>query len=152
MSAALIAAARAVLARWDSPQWEWVQQSPTADLMHALRAALAAAPEQRPVGELIRGDGGAWRFTCGDHLLAIYSMPAGTHQLYAAAQAPAAPIAPTQAPLTEAFVSQVVRLTQPHLDDTCKAWGQEFAQCKFWLDAERAVLAAAGIGAQEQKP
>jgi len=38
---ALRAAAQAVLDRWDSPQWEWIKQGPTADLMHALRAALA---------------------------------------------------------------------------------------------------------------
>jgi hypothetical protein len=33
-------AAQAVLDRWDSPQWEWAKQGPTADLMAALRAAL----------------------------------------------------------------------------------------------------------------
>ena len=35
------AAAKAVLHRWDSPQWEWVKHGPTADLMHDLRRALA---------------------------------------------------------------------------------------------------------------
>ena len=41
---ALRAAAQAVLDRWDSPQWEWTKHGPTADLMHALRAALAQQP------------------------------------------------------------------------------------------------------------
>jgi hypothetical protein len=45
-------AAIAVLARWDSPQWEWSVQSPTADLMQALRAALAA-----PEPKICRDDG-----------------------------------------------------------------------------------------------
>lgn len=34
-------AAQAVLDRWDSPAWEWSRQGPTAELMAALRAALA---------------------------------------------------------------------------------------------------------------
>lgn len=41
---ALIAVARAaqpVLARWDSPQWEWTKHGPTADLMNDLRSAIA---------------------------------------------------------------------------------------------------------------
>jgi len=41
-------AAQAVLDRWNSPHWEWVKNGPTADLMHALREALAA-PMQEPV-------------------------------------------------------------------------------------------------------
>ena len=41
MTDALRKAAQAVLDRWDSPQWEWSTQGPTADLMQALRAALA---------------------------------------------------------------------------------------------------------------
>ena len=41
-------AAQAVLERWDSPSWSWSEKSPTADLMAALRTALAQ-PEQEPV-------------------------------------------------------------------------------------------------------
>ena len=48
------------------------------------------------------------------------------------------PAAPAQAP-TDEFVYRVVRSVQPHLDDTCKAWGQEFAQCKYWLDAAHGI-------------
>ena len=40
-------AAEAVLERWDSPAWEWMKQGPTAELMAALRAALAA-PRPEP--------------------------------------------------------------------------------------------------------
>lgn len=50
---ALEQAARAVLARWDSPQWDWNAEGPTADLMHALRAALDAGQVQ-PVAYRIR--------------------------------------------------------------------------------------------------
>lgn len=39
---ALRKAGGAVVARWDSPRWEWAQQGPTADLIAELRAALAA--------------------------------------------------------------------------------------------------------------
>lgn len=38
---ALRIAALAVLDRWDSPNWKWLGYGPTADLMSALRAALA---------------------------------------------------------------------------------------------------------------
>ena len=53
MSDALRQAAQAVLDRWDSPQWEWRQHGPTADLMAALRAALAQppAPTAQPATE-----------------------------------------------------------------------------------------------------
>jgi len=44
-------AAKAVVDRWDSPAWEWSQQGPTADLIAALRKALAQ-PEQEPVAWL----------------------------------------------------------------------------------------------------
>jgi hypothetical protein len=44
-------AAKAVVDRWDSPKWEWRDQGPTADLMAALRTALAQ-PEQGPVAKL----------------------------------------------------------------------------------------------------
>lgn len=44
MTEALQQAAQAVLDRWDSPQWEWRQHGPTADLMADLRAALAQPP------------------------------------------------------------------------------------------------------------
>lgn len=37
--------AQAVLDRWNSPTWQWYNQGPTADLMNAMRDALAATPE-----------------------------------------------------------------------------------------------------------
>ena len=52
MTEALRQAARAVLDRWDSPQWEWVKHGPTADLIADLRAALAQ-PVQQPGAEPI---------------------------------------------------------------------------------------------------
>ncbi len=39
-------AARAVLKRWDSPHGDWSQEGSTAELMAALRAALAASEAQ----------------------------------------------------------------------------------------------------------
>jgi hypothetical protein len=41
-------AARAVLKRWDSPQWDWTQEGSTAGLMADLRAALAADEAREP--------------------------------------------------------------------------------------------------------
>lgn len=38
----LQSAAQAVLDQWDSPAWEWQRRGPTAELMAAMRAALAA--------------------------------------------------------------------------------------------------------------
>jgi hypothetical protein len=42
----LQAAAQAVIDRWNSPKWEWDKQGPTADLIHALREAIAAQADQ----------------------------------------------------------------------------------------------------------
>ncbi|MFY7913575.1 MAG: hypothetical protein ACOVPA_02800 [Rubrivivax sp.] len=53
MSAKLQDAARAVLARWDSPQWEWSYHGPTAGLMADLRAALAADEAREPLSQRI---------------------------------------------------------------------------------------------------
>lgn len=49
-------AAQAVLDRWDSPQWKWAQQGPTADLMADLRRALDSSTQPAPspaVAELV---------------------------------------------------------------------------------------------------
>ena len=76
-------AAQAVLDRWNSPQWDWGTQGPTADLMSALRAALAScdapavtvsdlwqpiktAPKDGRlilVGDLFMSDEGKWEQT-----------------------------------------------------------------------------------------
>jgi hypothetical protein len=86
-------AAAAVLARWDSPQWELTQHGPTADLMHVLRAELAqpAAPDVQPV---------AWIDKHGniDRGLDAILSPDGWVPLYAAAQA----AQPAPQPLSEA--------------------------------------------------
>lgn len=44
---ALRKAAQAVVDRWDSPQWKWAKQGPTADVINDLRAALSAKEESR---------------------------------------------------------------------------------------------------------
>jgi hypothetical protein len=44
-------AAQAVLDRWDSPQWEWLEKGPTAVLMASLRKALAEPVQAEPVVE-----------------------------------------------------------------------------------------------------
>lgn len=63
--------------------------------------APAAVPAE-PVGVLIRGEGGAWHFSCGDCLLALYAMPQGEHLLYATP-----PPEPTPAPTAAVEVEQV---------------------------------------------
>jgi hypothetical protein len=40
----------------------------------------------QPVGKLIRGEGGAFRYSFGDDLLAVYALPPGEHSLYATQQ------------------------------------------------------------------
>lgn len=62
----LRAAAQAVLNRWDSPQWQWAWQSPTADLMRDLREALAAAPAQQPAQPLTEAQIDAMRRAAAD--------------------------------------------------------------------------------------
>ena len=49
-------AAQAVLHRWDSPRWDWAKQGPTADLIAALRAAMASplAPAVTPACPLCK--------------------------------------------------------------------------------------------------
>lgn len=47
-------------------------------------------------------------------------------------------------PLTGKHISAVVRSVQPNLSTTCKAWGELYEECRYWLAAERAH----GIGEQ----
>ncbi len=42
-------------------------------------------------------------------------------------------------PLSDAFVYKVVRSVQPNLADTCKAWAEQFYECKYWLDAAHGI-------------
>lgn len=49
-------------------------------------AAQQAQAEAVPVGVLHRGEGGAFHYGFGDHLLAVYALPPGDHDLYAAPQ------------------------------------------------------------------
>ena len=51
---------------------------------------------------------------------------------------------PTQAqagavPLTDEFVNKVVRSKQPHLDTDTPAWGKNFEECKYWLEAASGI-------------
>jgi len=124
-------AAAAVLARWDSPQWEWTQHGPTADLMHVLRAELAqpAAPDVQPV---------AWIDKHGniDRGLDAILSPDGWIPLYAAAQA-----APQ--PLSDSQIRTASR--DAHISYCLKPNG--VYEVEFARLIERAVLAAAGITA-----
>ncbi len=64
----------------------------------------------------------------------FYPSPA---QAYAAGSLAAAPA--VRAPLTEAHVAAVVRSVQPCLSDESKAWRNQSAECRYWLEADRAV-------------
>jgi len=43
------------------------------------------------------------------------------------------------APLTSQHVDAVVRSVQPNLDAGCKAWRELSEQCRYWLEAARAL-------------
>lgn len=47
-------AAQAVLDRWDSPQWEWSTQGPTADLMANLRRAVEQREQRDALLEALK--------------------------------------------------------------------------------------------------
>ena len=66
-------AAQAVLDRWDSPEWEWTKQSPTADLMHGLRTAIAAQAARPNIPP-----GWESSYAIGDLLLAVTNWKAST--------------------------------------------------------------------------
>ncbi|MBP7568105.1 MAG: hypothetical protein KA795_19075 [Burkholderiaceae bacterium] len=58
----------------------------------------------------------------------------------AACTCPSCAAAPAvRAPLTEAHVAAVVRSVQPCLSDESKAWRNQSAECRYWLEADRAV-------------
>ena len=62
MSNQLAEAAQAVIERWDCPLWDWEMEGPTADLIHALRQALAAHEAAKPEqDEPLRADAARWR-------------------------------------------------------------------------------------------
>ena len=42
-------------------------------------------------------------------------------------------------PVTDEHVSAVVRSVQPHLSTECKAWVELTEQCRYWLEAQRAL-------------
>ena len=42
-------------------------------------------------------------------------------------------------PPSDVFVYKVVRSVQPNLADTCKAWAEQFYECKYWLDAAHGI-------------
>ena len=46
---------------------------------------------------------------------------------------------PQRKPLTDEFVGKVVRSKQPNLDIDSKAWKNEFAECKYWLEAAHSI-------------
>ena len=64
-------AAEAVLERWDSPAWEWMKQGPTAELMAALRARLAA-PRPEPAFWRYKGNPPIWDRHKGEWLDHFY--------------------------------------------------------------------------------
>ncbi len=66
MDKALQQAAQAVLDRWNSPKWDWHKQGPTADLMHALQAAIAQPAQPSSITENIRNAAINWPQFLGD--------------------------------------------------------------------------------------
>lgn len=46
----------------------------------------ANAISEAPVGVLIRGNGGAFSFSCGEFVLSLYQQPKGDHQLFTESQ------------------------------------------------------------------
>jgi hypothetical protein len=128
-------AAQAVLDRWDSPQWEWVRHSPTADLMHALRAAIAAQPApDAPVATVVKS--GASRQWMSERL---GGLPDGMYSLYLSSAAPIAQqAAPAQArqPLTD---EQIRKICDP------AAWWMQPSES--FIVVARAIEAAHGISA-----
>jgi len=68
-------AAKAVVERWDTPDWEWRDQGPTADLMADLRTALEQ-PEQEPVAWVCFGEPGKRDIDFGE--ADINELPIGT--------------------------------------------------------------------------
>ena len=93
----------------------------------ALLRELAAEPMQEPAiwiqsNHLQHAKNGPYLARTGPTKLMSDFIP-----LYAAPQ--------QRKPLSDAFVSQVVRSVQPNLSATCKAWAEQFDECKYWLDA-----------------
>jgi hypothetical protein len=157
-SSDLRAAAYAVLDRWNSPKWEWVQQCPTADLMHALRRALESQPAQEPTG---------WRFCAvSDGDVRVYApdgetwlvRPSGSkgdfitfaHRMVTALAAPTQAAAPLVAELplltSGAIARCMVSISDPmawgRMGSNCGTLAEEFARA---VEAEvRAALARVG--------
>ena len=51
VSERVVAAAQAVIDRWNSPKWEWHKQCPTGDLMQELASAIVRAAAAISTGE-----------------------------------------------------------------------------------------------------
>ena len=143
MTDALRKAAQAVLDRWDSPQWEWSTQGPTADLMQALRAALAQpAASGEPVAwqerqEMRPGEFGEWyeRSTGWSMRRPAEIESSGIRYQFRPLYTAPQPV-PALVPLTEAQIWEIGNTTLGQQG----GWNVTFA---------RAIEAAHGIAAKE---
>ena len=119
------------LAKWHQAMADEPNRNGAKKEKHAITAALlrelAAEPMQEPAiwiqsNHLQHAKNGPYLARTGPTKLMSDFIP-----LYAAPQ--------QRKPLSDAFVSQVVRSVQPNLSATCKAWAEQFDECKYWLDA-----------------
>ena len=111
----------------DLQRFDGAERESLRDEAAALLRELAAEPMQEPAiwiqsNHLQHAKNGPYLARTGPTKLMSDFIP-----LYAAPQ--------QRKPLSDAFVSQVVRSVQPNLSATCKAWAEQFDECKYWLDA-----------------
>ncbi len=125
------------------------------NLAAALLRELAAEQLQKPVAWMAESKSGTARFTnIGQSADELESLGWAIVPLYAAPQQPmrcpkdggecgaggyCRPEPVQRRPLSDAFVYKVVRSVQPNLADTCKAWAEQFYECKYWLDAAHGI-------------
>lgn len=133
----LAEAAQAVIERWDCPLWDWEMEGPTADLIHALRLALAAHEAAKPVAWLHKDDparvvsaltkeggerdGGAMRSSLANYTIPVYAAPAPE-----AANVPSDLLA-------------ALRTAVDHID----MGALELSHCKDWAQIKEALAAPA---------
>jgi len=119
---------RAFITQYEVDRWI-AQQKKHGSPYHFTTAPLYTAPQpaeaQEPVGKLIRGEGGAFRYGFPDKFRPDYAMPQGEHPLYTAP--------PTRQPLSDAEILACERdadaaymATRDH--ELRPAWGRLFAR------------------------
>ena len=106
----------------------------------AILRELLAEPVQEPVAWGVFVDDELFKpFNCKDEAVDWFQAQYNHGSRYDYLVLPLYTAPQQRKPPSDVFVYKVVRSVQPNLADTCKAWAEQFYECKYWLDAAHGI-------------